>query len=364
MRIRPPHLLGLLGSALTVLAAACGNSHAQGAPDPPTDVRPTPTQLPTCEAQAATVCRTAIVAMNEQPSHDGAILWAKTSGKLGLADVAEMPTVSQLAVYADGMVRRTPVLRNIGYADRPPRAQIVAVLSADALSRLRADLAALPAEAGAGWLLAGVHVAQAPDPSTALDVLDVGGFHACLDANDGARCAPGSLGRARAAVAPLFAATEAKWRAARVGTVSLGEETDDLGPWPLDEGIANDGLVTVPAADAAKLQGTGVFRLTGGDFVAASVLSSSGDTRKVFLVRMSAYVLDDADLRARLLAEHGRYVASNGEWLGIELAADRFPAAKNRELAIVPATGQAPARMYRLFAIEHFDLREDGPITL
>lgn len=86
----------------------------------------------------------------------------------------------------------------------------------------------------------------------------------------------------------------------------------------------------------------------------------------LYVSRVSAITLDDAqaDVRDDLLANVGRYEASKGTWLGLPLGSERFPAFKNREIAIVPASGPAPERLYSLKAIETFDLESEPPIAL
>jgi len=84
----------------------------------------------------------------------------------------------------------------------------------------------------------------------------------------------------------------------------------------------------------------------------------------VYLTRMSSIRLDDGALRKELLANQGRYELSEGTWLGVELGADRFPAFKNREIAVVPSIGTAPETVLRLHAIERLDLRGEGEIAL
>jgi hypothetical protein len=81
---------------------------------------------------------------------------------------------------------------------------------------------------------------------------------------------------------------------------------------------------------------------------------------------MSAITLGDnlAPLRTELLANQDRYTTSKGTWLGVELGSDRFPAFKNRELAVLPASGGTPASVRYLYVLEHLDLRSDGYITL
>jgi hypothetical protein len=290
------------------------------------------------------------------PTKAGAILWAQGNGAVYSTFPDGTTTLPQLAVYPDGTVRRTPVLRNLGYVTRPIRGQIIATLSRAALARVVAETTVVPPETAADWSQGYSFTYAAPNADV---VLDIQSRRSCFTSLSS--CVPAQLQTVSHTTDALFTASEAKWRAARVGTVSLDAEVTIAGPWPLDESIVKDGLVEISDADYAKVSKPGNYRLSNGDYVSldAAVTTKPG-TMDVYLTRRSVYSLDDGDLRTQLLANQGRYSTSNGEWLGIDLGEDRFTAAKNRELAVDPTT----KKLYGFAAIEHLDLRSDGPIEL
>lgn len=178
------------------------------------------------------------------------------------------------------------------------------------------------------------------------------------------RCGADSLASVRALVVAALEATEEKWRDARAGTVSLGRPLAVSGRWPLDEALAKDGFLDAGEEERRLVARGELYRLSAGDWVRVEASTRTDGETYVYVARVSPVVLRDAALVDRLLANAGRYVASRGEWLGIPLEGDRFVEMKNHEIAIVPATADAPERAYELYAVEQLDLTNDGPIAL
>ena len=340
---------------------------APSAPSAPISTPAAPTVTPQCVIASASICAANLRTSLDEPERAGAILWAQGPTVLSTIASGIASGIPKLAVYADGTVRRTPVLRDAGDLFVPPRGQIVGTLAPSSLAMLSARVASMrTSDAGA----------YAPPGSTlgssegAMSLVEFAGGRACFDAysefgTNHARCASSALAAVQESAAQLFAATEAKWLAAKAGTVSLAA-TVDAGAWPLADDLVKEGPTVLTKAQASLLVGgNAVFRLAGGDFVwlTRGATDANGDVH-VSLHRMSAFVADDAGLRAELVANADRYVTSKGEWLGIPLDQDRFAACKGREIAIVPATDAAPEQLYWFKVLEHFDLRADGTITI
>ena len=250
----------------------------------------------------------------------------------------------KLAVYEDGTLRRNTVLRNLVFAATPPRGLVVAKVSAASVARLRADVAALTAADLKGFF------GPNEQPSAAdsfLDVIEVGGASGCSHGlgDPASTCRTAAYSRVELDLVGLAGASEAAWRAAQAGTVSLGAEMKVAGDWPLADDGSGDGTMTLSSSQWQSVQAVGsdgLYRMPNGDFLQINVSTEDGNGNTlVYTTRMSAVVLGDdvAALRDELVANADRYEASRGEWLGIELGADRFPAFKYRELAVLPASG-------------------------
>jgi hypothetical protein len=355
--------------ALGLGAAACSSRVTGTGPDdpgaPPT-ARPTPVPAPECTVHDGTTCAFLTRHTLDEPPHDQAIVWSQVSAIPAATDPTNTP---KLAVYEDGTLRRNTVLRNLVFAAIPPRGLITGTVSAASLARLRADVAALNADDFKGFF--------APDerPSAAdslLDVIEVGGASGCSHGINApaSSCRTAAYSRVELDLVALAAASEASWRAALAGTVSLGAEMKVAGDWPLADDGSGDGAMTLSPAQWQSVQAVGsdgLYRMPNGDFLQVDVSSSDGfGNTAVYTTRMSAVVLGDdlAALRDELVANEDRYETSIGAWLGVELGADRFPAFKHRELAVLPASGESGVTVRYLYAIEHLDLRGDGDLVI
>ncbi len=355
----------LLPCSLVLLAAGGAVACAAKIDEPserPTG-EPAATPAPLCIATSAARCAAALDPTADEPPRDGAILWAKAPPDTAGATLA----AARLAVYPDGTLRRTPVIRNLDALVMPPRGLVRARIASASLAQLRADV-----EAAASDPRTNMHAFFAPDAPpheiAGANVLDLGVGSACFLRPDhpSSSCVPAALGRVHADVAALLDASERLWRDARSGTVSLAAEVTPQGRWPLAQDVT-DGTLDLTREEWSRVGRTGLFRLDGGDLLYVNLATAKADGGElVYVSRVSAITLDDAqaDVRDDLLANVGRYEASKGTWLGVPLGADRFPAFKNREIAIVPATDTEPERLYSLKAIETFDLEGEAPIAL
>lgn len=358
MRFLLPCSLALLAGAGAVACAA----KIEEPSEQPTD-DPARSPAPLCVATSADRCAAALDTTPDEPPRDGAILWAKAPPDTAGATLA----AAKLAVYPDGTLRRTPVIRNLGVLVMPPRGLVRARIASASLAQLRADV-----EAAAADPQANVHAFFAPDAPpheiAGANVLDLGVGSACFLRPDhpSSSCVPPPVRRVHADVAALLEASERLWRDARSGTVSLAVEVTPRGRWPLAQDVT-DGTLELTREEWSRVGGTGLFRLDGGDLLYVNLATAKSDGGElVYVTRVSAIALDDAlaDIRGELLANVGRYEASKGTWLGVPLGVDRFPAFKNREIAIVPASDAEPERLYSLKAIETFDLEGEAPIAL
>ena len=365
LRLLPATLLvGLVGLG----AAACSGQVTGTGGDPglPPTARPGPTPAAACTVHDGASCAFLTRHTLDEPSHDQAIVWGQVSTVPVAIDQTNTP---KLAVYEDGTLRRNTVLRNLVFAVTPPRGIVVAKVSAASVARLRADVAALTAADLKGFF------GPNEQPSAAdsfLDVIEVGGGSGCSHGltDAASACRTAAYSRVELDLVGLASASEATWRAAQAGTVSLGAEMKVAGDWPLADDGSGDGTMTLSSSQWQSVQAVGsdgLYHMPNGDFLQVNVSSSdeNGNTL-VYTTRMSAVVLGDdvAALRDELVANADRYEASRGEWLGIELGADRFPAFKHRELAVLPASGVGPVTVRYLYTIEHLDLRGDGELEI
>ncbi len=101
----------------------------------------------------------------------------------------------------------------------------------------------------------------------------------------------------------------------------------------------------------------GLYRLASGDFADVGAAEPVGDGFCVFVTRRRFVAAPD-DLAPALLATRGAYAATHGADLGVPLDQARFPAFKNREIALVSG------KTYWLLALPHFDLRADGEVGI
>lgn len=346
----------LLFGATALACSAKIEDQPGGGPDTATS------PAPLCVARDADLCEDARHATPDEPPREGAILWAQaTSGTAGGS--ADVP---KLAIYPDGTLRRTPIIRNLASLLTPPRGLVRARLAPASLARLRADVDAASADPGAN-----AHAFVAPNASKLTgddaNVFVFGAGTACFRRLDdrSASCVPDAIRRLQADVAALLDASEQLWRDARSGTVSLSVPLEAKGRWPLAQEVT-DGVLQLTREEWSRVGQTGLYRLDGGEFFYVNFAMDNDGGELLYVSRMSAITLDDAqaDVRGDLLANIGRYEASKGAWLGLPLGPDRFPAFKNREIAIVPASGAAPEQLYALKAIETFDLEGEAPIAL
>jgi hypothetical protein len=362
LRLLPTTLLFALG------AAACAGqvTGTGGDPGAPPTARPSPTPEAACSVHGGASCAFLTRHTLDEPSHDQAIVW----GQVGTSQVAvDQANAPKLAVYEDGTLRRNTVQRNLVFAAIPPRGLLVSKVSAASLARLRADVAALNAADLKGFF------APNEQPSAAdsfLDVIEVAGGSGCSHglADPGSACRTAAYSRVELDLVGLASTSELAWRAAQAGTVSLGAEMKVAGDWPLADDGSGDGTMTLSSSQWQSVQavgGDGLYRMPNGDFLQVNISTSdeSGNTT-VYTTRMSAVVLGDdmAALRDELVTNVDRYEASRGEWLGVELGTDRFPAFKNRELAVLPASGATPVSVRYLYTIEHLDVRGDGDLEI
>lgn len=352
-----------------MLGAAACSGKSVGA-DQPTAIQPNPgthaEPAPQCEARdPVPSCESLRTEAPDPLPRDGAVAWGQVAVVPAAGHASSTP---QIAIYEDGTFRRTPVYRNLAYALFPPRGLMTGHVANASLARLRADVAAIADADVRGYFGPGEQLAG---DSTSIEVLGIRGSAACFHSVADLRssCMPATLAQLRVDLASLAGAAEERWRDQLVGSVSLGAiEMKVDGDWPLADDRAVDGSTNLSVAEWNEVGGTGLYRLRSGDFVQVNFAASapSEGFYLVYCTRMSAVVLDDsqASLRAELLENLGRYEASKGTWLGVELGADRFPRFKNRELAIIPATATAPERIQYLYAIERLDLSADGEIAI
>jgi hypothetical protein len=362
LRLFPATLLFALG------AAACsGQVTGTGEKGAPPTARPslTPAEA-TCSAHDGASCAFLTRHTPDEPSHDQAIVWGQVSTVPAAIDQANTP---KLAVYEDGTLRRNTVLRNLVFSAIPPRGLLVGKLSAASLARLRADVAALSAADLKGFF------APSEQPSAAdsfLDVIEVAGGSGCSHGltDPTSMCRTAAYARVERDLVDLASASELAWRAARAGTVSLGAAMTVAGDWPLADDGSGDGTMTLSSSQWQSVQavgGDGLYHLPNGDFLQVNLSTSDGSGNAfVYTTRMSAVALGDdmGALRDELVANADRYEVSRGEWLGIELGTDRFPAFKHRELAVLPGSGVKPLSVRYLYTIEHLDVRGDGDLEI
>jgi hypothetical protein len=343
----------LLPLSFCVLAIGCVT--AGDAPGPPGYLGPTPSapaSAPQCLAQAPSACDGALATTLDEPSRQGAILWAQAAA----GSSARSAGVPKVAVYADGTLERTPILRNADFFVTPPRGVVRARLSASALAALRVDLDAASS--------LDAHAFFAPDASGASDpeavVLETATGRSCFRglADPSSVCTPPALTRLNADAVALLDASETLWREARAGTVSLAGEAAVRGTWPLSDGLAQEGENALTTEQWSRVGALGLYRLTSGDVADVSDAQPTASGVSVYVTRREAVTVDASldDLAAALLDDVGGYASSRGVWLGVPLDESRFPAFKNHEIAVVRG------RAYWLVAIEHFDLRADGAL--
>lgn len=363
--------LGLIG------VAAC-SGHAVGDRVPEGDVAtPSATNAPgdkhpstatpqpaTCGTRDTSVCALPQTAADE-PTHDGAFVWAQVTvaTKASLLGVTNTP---RIALYQDGTLRRSAPIRNAMFLFMPPRALLVATVDPVTTTRLDAEVQYVTDSDMLGFFNPSESVAPGSD---SVDVIDLRGrtacFHGLIDARP--TCAPSTLAQLDLDLAALASAAEDKWRAATTGSVSLGPEATVTGNFPLPDARAVEGISKFSRAEWATVGKVGLYRLASGDLVQVNSATDFGQGDiTVQMTHLSTITLGDdvAPLRAELVDNKDRYADSKGTWLGVELGQDRFPAFKNRDLALVPASGDAPASLRWLLVLEHLDLRDDGAITL
>jgi hypothetical protein len=359
----------LLCFFFAVAAAACsGRAEGTGGGDNSAAANPNLRPL-ACVARDNAVCKDLTRTTNDEPPRTGALVWAQLH--VGATAPDRAPTTPKVAVYDDGTMRRTPVLRNLTYTSTPPRGLLLAKVAAASVTQLRADVTALAESDFHGFFAPNETLPSKTDVngflSEPFDIVDVGGNTACMHtgAEPRSACKSPALTRLQTDLGALAAAAEVRWRDAQTGTVSLGAPMKVDGDWPLADERAVEGGSTFSPSEWSAIGTTGFYRLHNGDFVKVNFATSDGMRGTyVYLTRMAAVKLGDeaAALRDELLLNVDRYATSKGEWLGIELAADRFPAFKNREVALVSsAAGTQP---YYLYAIEQLDVRREGEIAL
>ncbi|MDB4935804.1 MAG: hypothetical protein JWP87_2776 [Labilithrix sp.] len=351
---------------LCFLAVAACSGHVQGSGEPDDGSLAHPSVQPLqCVARDSAICGDLQRKYDDEPPRTGALVWAQLS--IGATAPDRAATTPQVALYEDGTLRRSPVIRNLTFSVTPPRGLLLAKVAASSLAKVRADVDAL-AEADFRAFFS-PDEQPARESSEAYDILDVGTSSACLHALADSRssCKSAAIGQLQADLGALAAAAELRWREAQVGTVSLGAPMTVDGEWPLADERAVEGGSTFTQTDWQTIGTTGLFRLHSGDYVEVNLATSDGKGGMyVYLTRMAAVPLGDdvAPLRDELLANAGRYVTSKGEWLGVQLAADRFPAFKNHEVAVVSSKTTGPAQVFYLYVIEQLDLRREGEIAL
>jgi hypothetical protein len=369
-RLLPWSLFVSLASVAALAVAACsgqvtGNGTTGDGPGPTS--RPKPAVEPLCTVHDGMTCAFLTRHTLDEPPHEQAIVWGQVST---VAVPSQQSNTPKLAVYEDGTLRRNTVLRNLAFDTTPPRGLVVAKVAASSLARLRADVAALGHADLAGFYGPSEHPSAA---DSFLDVIEVGAGSGCSHPAGGSHseCKTVAYARVEADLAGLAVQSEAKWRAAQAGMVSLGLPFDVAGDWPLADDGSGDGTLTLTDAQLAELQAVGsgsLYRMPNGDYrqLDATVIPDGSGTALVYTTRMSAVILGD-DMRAlrdELLSNAGRYLTTHGEWLGVELGTDRFPAFKYRELAVIPASGTSPVRVLYLYTIEQLDLRGDGDLEI
>lgn len=361
-----PLLLALLSATTTIGALACSSSAVGTAETKPT--KP-PTAAPlVCAARDPSICGGLERITADSPSRVNAIAWAQVeTAPTAPGRAGDAP---KIALYEDGTLGRTSVLRNLTYFLTPPRGLVVANVAPASIARIRADVAAVTREDLQGFFGPDEQVSR--DGTGSRDLLHVPNGSACFNTHaESSACATAAVLRLRDDMNALAAAAEVKWRDAQVGTVSIGVfDVQVRGDWPLAEERAVEGSSTLSRTEWNRVGGTGLFRLQSGGYVEIDFVSEDkgveGGPVTVFSSRQTAVPLvgDLAGLRAELLANEGRYHLTHGAWLGVELGEDRFPAFKNRDYVVLPATGGAPASLRSLYAIERLDLRASGAVSL
>jgi|GEM_PF-2224782 len=330
--------------------AAC-SSTAEGTGREPIEPAAPAVAPSSCTARNVSECPASAEPAVGDPPSSGAVLY--------FSQPMLMEPTKRVAVYEDGTVRRTPVKRWLSVP--APRGQIVATLAPSDFARLRDVAGAITVADTRAYFERGVSSADADFAS----VLDVRSGRSCFLLHADRACVPSSLDRVRAASNALLEATERKWRDAQIGTVSIGDELRVAGKWPLTDAVEKDGMRRLDAAQHGALGGGALFALDGGDFVRVDAVVRSGPDYDVYLTRVRAASLDagDSALRDELFATAGKFRATDGVWLGLELDAARFPRFKNRELLVLRDEGAAP-RVFTLYAIEQLDVRGDGPLVV
>ena len=367
--MRPSFLCVLPGALLfAAFAAACsGQVTGNGVDTAPPRPRPGATPQAICAARDGATCAFLTRHTLDEPPHEQAVVWGQVSTVPVAIDQTNTP---KLAIYEDGTLRRNTVLRNLVFAAIPPRGLVVGKVSATSLARLRADVAALGSADLKGFF------APSEQPSAKdsfLDVIEVGAGSGCSHGPTdlASSCRTAAYSRVELDLVGLANASEQTWRAAQAGTVSLGAEMKVAGDWPLPDDGSGDGTMTLSRSQwdsVLTVGGTdGLYRMPNGDFLQVNVSTEDGNGNTlVYTTRMSTVMLGDdmAALRDELVANADRYEATQGAWLGVELGADRFPAFKHRELAVLPASATTPMTVRYLFTIEHLDLRGDGDLEI
>ena len=340
-----------------LVTAAIGCASGDDVAPPPVRVPSTNPDAEQCIAGPRDLCTAAASPLFDGPSRDDAVVWAKMLPEGALRSV-------KIAVRPEGVVERTPVLRNMFYSDTPPHALLRAKLTSKAAASIARDIAALDESAAHAFFYA----SRRDDLATrAMEVMLLPGTATaatCFESIDfrAEACAPLTVVQLHADIGMLASRMEEAWREAKSGTVSLGEELTLAGPWPLDADV-HDGSINVPTETAAKIQSNAIYSLPGGDFIEVDAMIGDDRVTSAYVSRTGSTRIDDAyaDLRDELLANVDRYVTSRGLWLGVPVGPDRFGAFKNREMAIVVGKDGAADRVFRQRPIETFDLTEDEP---
>lgn len=281
--------------------------------------------------------------------------WTGTLLRFG----SDQPYV-HLAVFPDGTLRRT-------VPDNWARLhEMVGRLSAASLGRLESLLAAEHDEAFRPFFGADgtgafpVVIARGEDGASTC-------FNPLWLSLPQQKCdLPAGVVALHAELASLRDRSEARWKAAVEGTVSLDTEVHPR-PWPLARDLPVAKFLTVSKDECKALAAPNgqwpVFRRADGSYVSVATNPKDDVTCYAYVdVWPFVELPDDATaLRDELLAKIGQSGDWFGKhWVGVPLGSAEFPRYKGKQLLSI-RSANGDARYYRLMAIEHLDI-SDGEL--